>query len=63
MEVAGSPNACGYLGFAPHPSMFNCIGVNAFHSKSRTLTGMFFPPKIPSMSEVMFGCPDSPEPI
>lgn len=39
------------------------IRVNVFHWKSRILTAAFFPPKIPSISEQIFGWPDRPEPI
>ena len=55
MEVAGSPKACGYFSLAPQPSMFSSMGVKVFHWKSRVFTTGFFPPKIPSMSEVIFG--------
>lgn len=63
MEVAGSPRACGYFGLAPQPSMLSCMGVKVFHWKSRVLMMGFLPPKIPSMSEQMLGCPDSPDPM
>src|SRR5699024_12052999 len=63
MEVAGSPKACRYFSFDPQPSMFSSIGVQVFHWKSRVFIAKFLPPKIPSMSDVMFGCPESPEPI
>ena len=39
------------------------IGVQVFHWKSRVFITRFLQPKIPSMSDVMFGCPESPEPI
>ena len=63
MEAAGSPRMSGYFGVLPQPSMLSCIGVNVFHWNSLMFTGMLFPPKIPSMSEVMLGCPDSPDPM
>ena len=63
MLVAGSPSASGYLGLLPQPSMLSSMGVNVFHWNSRTLTGRFFPPKMPSTSDVMLGWPESPEPI
>ena len=63
MEVAGSPKACGYFSFDPQQSMFSSIGVQVFHWKSRVFITRFLPPKIPSMSDVMFGCPESPEPM
>ena len=63
MLVAGSPNACGYFSLLPQPSMLSCMGVNVFHWKSRMFTSMFLPPKMPSISLVILGCPASPEPI
>ena len=43
--------------------MFSCMGVKVFHWKSRVLTTRFLPPKMPSMSDVMLGLPDNPEPM
>ena len=63
MLVAGSPSASGYFGLLPQPSMFSSMGVKVFHWYSRTLTGRFFPPKMPSTSFVMLGCPESPLPM
>lgn len=63
IDAAGSPRMWGYFGLAPQPSMLSCIGVKVFHWKSRTFTGMFRPPKMPSMSDEMFGCPERPEPM
>ncbi len=63
LEVAGSPKAWGYFSLAPQPSMLSCMGVKVFHRKSRVLTTRFLPPKMPSMSDVMLGFPDKPEPM
>ena len=46
---------CDGMGGTNGGQIASSIGVKVFHWNSRTLTGTFFPPKMPSTSLVMLG--------
>ena len=62
-DADGSPRMNGYLALDPQPSMLSPIAVKVFHSNSRMFMIGFFPPKIPSRSEVMLERPERPAPM